>query len=194
LAALLRVLEGAHPARIILVVSNRAEAGGLAIARHHGIPTHLLNDSADPVEWCRVLETARVDLVVLVGYLKPVPPEVVATFRGRMINIHPALLPRFGGAGMYGHRVHQAVLASGDTVSGATVHLVSEEYDSGPILGQATVPVLPGDTPDSLAERVLAVEHRLLPAAVLAAARAGRPVPFTLEEQESNQGELLRFL
>ena len=188
MAALLRVLEGAHPARIVLVVSNRAEAGGLSIARHHGIPTHLLNDSADPVEWCRVLETARVELVVLAGYLKRVPPEVVATFRGRMINIHPALLPGFGGPGMYGRRVHQAVLASGNSVSGATVHLVSEEYDRGPILGQVTVPVLPGDTPDSLAERVLAVEHRLLPAAVLAAARAGRPVPFTLEETGKESG------
>lgn len=188
MAALLRVLEGAHPARIVLVVSNRAEAGGLAIARHHGIPTHVLNDSADPVEWCQVLETARIELVVLSGYLKPVPPAVVATFRGRMINIHPALLPRFGGLGMYGRRVHQAVLASGDPVSGATVHLVSEEYDRGPILAQATVPILPGDTPDSLAERVLAVEHRLLPAAVLAAARAGRPVPFTLEEVREEPG------
>ncbi len=184
MAALLRVVEGAHPARIVLVVSNRAEAGGLLVARHHGVPTHLLNDSADPVEWCRLLEAARIDLVVLAGYLKRIPAEVVAAFRGRMINIHPALLPRFGGPGMYGHRVHEAVLASGATRSGATVHLVSEEYDRGPILGQAEVPVLPGDTPDSLAERVLTVEHRLLPAAVLAAARAGRPVPFALEDSD----------
>jgi folate-dependent phosphoribosylglycinamide formyltransferase PurN len=93
------------------------------------------------------------------------------------MNIHPALLPAFGGKGMYGRRVHQAVLASGARESGATVHLVDEVYDRGAVLAQARVPVLPGDTADTLAERVLAVEHRLLPAAVLAAAAAGRPVP-----------------
>ena len=97
-----------------------------------------------------------------------------------MINIHPALLPRFGGAGMYGSRVHQAVLASAVPWSGATVHLVTEEYDEGEILAQSRVPVLAGDTPATLAARVLETEHRLLPAAVLAAARAGRPVPFTM--------------
>ena len=128
-----------------------------------------------------MLDGARIDLVVLAGYLKRVPDRVVAAWHGRMLNIHPALLPRNGGAGMYGPRVHEAVLASGDVVSGATVHLVTEEYDRGPVLGQATVPVLPGDTPDSLAARVLEAEHRLLPAAVLAAAKAGRAVPFKLE-------------
>jgi phosphoribosylglycinamide formyltransferase-1 len=99
-----------------------------------------------------------------------------------MINIHPALLPRFGGAGMYGTRVHEAVLASRDPWSGATVHLVTEEYDEGEILGQTRVPVLEGDTPAMLAARVLEAEHRLLPAAVLAAARVGKPVPFALED------------
>jgi phosphoribosylglycinamide formyltransferase-1 len=101
-----------------------------------------------------------------------------------MLNIHPALLPRHGGAGMYGRRVHRAVLEAGDVRSGATVHLVTEEYDRGPVLGQASVPVLPDDSPDTLAARVLAVEHRLLPAAVLAAARAGKPVPFALDEPD----------
>jgi phosphoribosylglycinamide formyltransferase-1 len=94
-----------------------------------------------------------------------------------MINIHPALLPAFGGPGMYGHRVHEAVLAIGAAVSGATVHLVDEVYDRGPILAQARVPVLPGDTAETLARRVLELEHRLLPAVVLAAAAAGKPVP-----------------
>jgi phosphoribosylglycinamide formyltransferase-1 len=108
-----------------------------------------------------------------------------------MINIHPALLPRYGGKGMYGERVHQAVLASGDPLSGATVHLVTEEYDQGPILGQARVPVLPGDSPESLAARVLEVEHRLLPAAVLAAAAAGYPVEFHLEDDAGLQGSSL---
>ena len=165
-------------------MSNRADAGGLAVARGHGVPTHVFQDSADPAEWRRVLDEAGAELVVLSGYLKRVPDAVVEAWRGRVINIHPALLPRHGGPGMYGRRVHQAVLAGGDAVSGATVHLVTEEYDRGPVLGQVRVPVMPGDTPDTLAERVLAVEHRLLPAAVLAAARAGKPVPFTLEKDD----------
>ena len=157
-------------------MSNRAGAGGVELARSHGIPVHLLNDTADPGEWRTVLEASRVDLIVLAGYLKPVPAAVVQAWRGRIINVHPALLPRHGGRGMYGRRVHEAVLASGDPTSGATVHLVSEEYDQGEILAQGTVPVLPGDTPDTLAARVLAVEHKLLPATVLAMARAGLPL------------------
>ncbi len=168
------------PARVVLVVSNRADAGGLEIARQHGVPTRVLNDTSDPAEWLAALAEFQADLVVLAGFVKRVPNQVVAAYRGRMLNIHPALLPRHGGPGMYGRRVHQAVLASGDAVSGATVHLVSEEYDRGPILAQATVPVEPDDSPDTLAARVLEVEHRLLPAAVLAAAHAGHPVPFRL--------------
>jgi formyltetrahydrofolate-dependent phosphoribosylglycinamide formyltransferase len=160
-----------------LVLSNRAEAGGLEIARRNDVPTLVLADPADASAWLDGLARNRIDLVVLAGYLKLVPAPVVHRYRGRMINIHPALLPAFGGPGMYGLRVHEAVLALGASVSGATVHLVDEVYDRGPILAQARVPVLPGDTPATLAERVLAVEHRLLPAVVLAAAAAGRPVP-----------------
>lgn len=182
LAALLRALGPDAPAQVVLVMSDRAQAGGLDLARRAGVPTHVLNDIADAGEWLRVLAAADVGLVVLAGFLKRVPATVVEQWRGRMINIHPALLPRHGGPGMYGGRVHQAVLQSGDRTSGATVHLVTEEYDRGPVLGQAVVPVLPGDTPDALAARVLEVEHRLLPAAVLAAARAGKPVPFELKE------------
>jgi phosphoribosylglycinamide formyltransferase-1 len=106
-----------------------------------------------------------------------VPAGVIEQYRGRIVNIHPALLPAFGGRGMYGRRVHQAVLASGARESGATVHLVDEVYDRGEVLARARVPVLPDDDPDRLAARVLEAEHRLLPAVVLAAARAGRPVP-----------------
>jgi phosphoribosylglycinamide formyltransferase-1 len=188
LAALLHALGAEGPARVVLVVSNRADAGGLSVAAQHAVPTHVLNDSADPAEWCRVLREAAVDLVVLAGYLKRVPAEVVSAYRGRILNIHPALLPRHGGPGMYGRRVHEAVLAAGDPESGATVHLVTDEYDRGPILGQARVPVLPTDTADTLAQRVLEVEHRLLPAAVLAAARAGQPVPFRLEAGATTVG------
>ena len=170
------------PARIALVLSNRPDAPVLDLARRRGIPVHALRDCSDPTEWEEALRGAGADLVVLAGYLKKVPPETVSSWRGRMINIHPALLPRHGGPGMYGTRVHQAVLAAGEVQSGATVHLVTEEYDRGQILGQQPVPVLPGDTPETLAARVLEIEHRLLPAAVLAAARAGRAVPFRIEE------------
>lgn len=165
-----------RPAEVVLALSNRA-AAGLELARERGIPALVLADPADARAWLDALAAHRVDLIVLAGYLKLVPPEVVERYRGRIINIHPALLPAFGGPGMYGRRVHEAVLTSGAAVSGATVHLVDEVYDRGRVLAQARVPVLPGDTPDTLAARVLEVEHRLLPAVVLAAAAAGRPVP-----------------
>jgi folate-dependent phosphoribosylglycinamide formyltransferase PurN len=158
-------------------VSDRPEAAGLDRARGRGIPAEALSHPDDGDEWLRLLWRFQIDLVVLAGYVKLVPAPVIASYRGRIINIHPALLPAFGGKGMYGRRVHQAVLASGAQESGATVHLVDEVYDRGAVLAQARVPVLPGDTADTLAARVLEVEHRLLPAAVLAAAAAGRPVP-----------------
>lgn len=176
LAALLAALPAGGPAEVALVLSNRA-AAGLELARERGIPALVLADPADAREWLAALAAHRADLIVLAGYLKLVPPDVVERYRGRIINIHPALLPAFGGPGMYGRRVHEAVLASGAPVSGATVHLVDEVYDRGRVLAQARVPVLRGDTPDTLAARVLEVEHRLLPAVVLAAAAAGRPVP-----------------
>ncbi len=164
-------------AQVVLAISDR-QAPALAHAAARGIATHRLDDHRDASEWLRALDAAGADLVVLAGYLKLVPPEVVGAWAGRVINIHPALLPRHGGAGMYGARVHGAVLAEGDPHSGATVHLVDEVYDRGLVLGAGRVAVAPDDTAESLAERVLAVEHRLLPAAVRAAAGAGRPIPF----------------
>jgi phosphoribosylglycinamide formyltransferase 1 len=177
LEALLRVLGPDIPVRVVLVLSNRPDAPALEVALANRIPSVALQDPADSAEWFEALQRHAVDLVVLAGYVKLVPSDVIARYRGRIINVHPALLPSFGGKGMYGRRVHEAVLASGARESGATVHLVDEVYDRGAILGQARVPVLPGDDPDRLAARVLEVEHRLLPAAVLAAAAAGRPVP-----------------
>jgi phosphoribosylglycinamide formyltransferase-1 len=176
LAALLTALPAGAPAEVALVLSNRA-ATGLDLARERGIPALVLADPADGRAWLDPLAAERIDLVVLAGYLKLVPPAVVERYRGCIVNIHPALLPAFGGPGMYGRRVHEAVLAAGEPTSGATVHLVDEVYDRGAVLAQERVPVLPGDTPDTLAARVLEVEHRLLPAVVLAAAAAGRPVP-----------------
>jgi formyltetrahydrofolate-dependent phosphoribosylglycinamide formyltransferase len=177
LEALVRSLGPGAPARVVLVLSDRAAAGALDRARGHGIPTAVLADSASGSQWLDLLQRSDVDLLVLAGYLKLVPAEVVERYRGRIINIHPALLPTFGGQGMYGRRVHAAVLASGARESGASVHLVDEVYDRGTVLGRTRVPVLPGDDPDTLAARVLEAEHRLLPAVVLAAAAAGRPVP-----------------
>ena len=176
LEALLHALGPAAPARVVLVLSDRPDARALDRAREHGVPAEVLSVPADAAEWLVRLDRHRTDLVVLAGYLKLVPAPVIARFRDRILNIHPALLPSFGGKGMYGIRVHEAVLASGARESGATVHLVDEAYDRGAVLGQARVPVLPDDTPDRLAARVLEIEHRLLPAAVLAAAAAGRPV------------------
>jgi phosphoribosylglycinamide formyltransferase-1 len=176
LQALLDTCRGPSPARVVLVASDRPEARALARARAAQVATLGIADPADGVALLQGLAPHDIELVVLAGYLRLVPSEVVAAFSGRMINIHPALLPAFGGRGMYGARVHRAVLASGATLSGATVHLVNAEYDRGPIVAQWPVPVRPGDTPESLAARVLEVEHRLLPAAVLAAARAGHVV------------------
>jgi phosphoribosylglycinamide formyltransferase 1 len=169
LQALLDACGPAAPARVTRVVSNRADTGALERARAAGIPAVVLRDPADAGELLAALGDA--DLVVLAGYLKLIPAAVVARFPRRMINIHPALLPAFGGPGMYGHRVHAAVLASGATESGATVHYVDEQYDRGPIIAQRTVPVLRGDTTETLATRVLAVEHELLPQVVLELAR-----------------------
>jgi phosphoribosylglycinamide formyltransferase-1 len=177
LGALLEALGDGHEAQVVLVLSDRAAAPALDLARKRGIAAAVLADFRNGVEWLGLLEGHGADLLVLAGYLKLVPAEVIARYRGRILNVHPALLPAFGGPGMYGHRVHEAVLASGVAESGCTVHLVDEEYDRGAILGQRRVPVLPGDTPETLAARVLTEEHRILPAAVLAAARAGRPVP-----------------
>ena len=173
LAALLEALRASPLARVERVVSSRADAGALAVARRAGVATAVLADPSDAAAFVAAAADAR--LVVLAGYLKRVPPAAVARFRWRLINIHPALLPAFGGVGMYGRRVHEAVLASGAALSGATVHYVDEEFDRGLILAQWPVPVRPGDTADSLARRVLDVEHRLLPAAVLALARLGVP-------------------
>jgi len=176
LEALFTSLGNGDEAQVVLVLSDRADAPALDLARQRNVAALALEDWRSADEWRDALEAQSVDLLVLAGFLKLVPPEVIARYRGRIINVHPALLPAFGGKGMYGIRVHEAVLQSGAAESGCTVHLVEEEYDRGMILAQARVPVLPGDTAQMLASRVLEQEHRLLPAVVLAAARAGLPV------------------
>jgi phosphoribosylglycinamide formyltransferase-1 len=157
---------------IRLVVSNNAEAGILSTARAHALPALHLSQKQFPDEesfaaaMLSALRERGVNFIALAGYLKRVPSSVVAAYRNRIVNIHPALLPRFGGAGMYGLHVHEAVIAAGEKASGASVHYVDEEYDRGPVILQKTVPVLPGDTPESLAARVLTVEHELYPEAL----------------------------
>ena len=157
---------GVHVARVI---GSRLGIGALERATRHDIPTSVPPANDEAGEWLRQdLEASGAGLIVLAGWLKLISPSVVRSFRGRMINIHPALLPAFGGPGMYGRRVHEAVVMSGARVSGATVHFVDEIYDHGAIIAQWPVPVLEGDDAGRLAARVLAVEHALLPAVVRA--------------------------
>ena len=154
--------------RIGLVVADRDGIGALERAGRAGVPTRVIPTRGRiqgelAAETLAVLEEHGVQVVFLAGYLKLVPPEVVERYRRRILNIHPALLPRFGGEGMWGHHVHEAVIASGVRLSGPTVHFVDESYDRGPIVAQWPVPVLPDDTADTLAARVLKAEHRLYP-------------------------------
>ena len=168
--------------RPVLLVSDREGAGAIERARRAGVDPFVVpvrgRPGADVArETLALLEDRGVDALLLAGYLRLVPEEVVRRYRGRILNIHPALLPAFGGAGMYGMNVHRAVIEAGVLVTGATVHLVDEEYDRGRIIAQWPVPVLPEDTPESVAARVLNVEHRLYACAVdhaSAAWRAGR--------------------
>jgi phosphoribosylglycinamide formyltransferase-1 len=183
--AILQALEaGTLPgARIACVISNNSAAGILDTARAHGIPAlHLSaqsfpSDDAYVTSLLALLKSHGANLIVLAGYMKLLAPRLIEEFRGRILNIHPALLPRFGGKGMYGIHVHEAVLAAGENESGATVHLVDEVYDHGAVILQKRVPVLPGDTPDTLAARVLTAEHELLPEVLRRIARGEIAVP-----------------
>jgi len=160
---------------VVVVASDRKAAGALERATQRGIPVSLLATTQRPVGDAlgEVLERHEADLIVLAGYLRLVPPEVIRAFEGRVINVHPALLPAFGGPGMYGQHVHRAVIASGARVSGVTAHFVDDVYDRGRIIAQWPVPVFAGDDEHSLAARVLRVEHLVYPRVVDAVA-AGR--------------------
>jgi phosphoribosylglycinamide formyltransferase 1 len=173
--AILNAIDvGFLPARIVVLISNKSDAGAMEIARAHNISIHHLSQKmfsseealADAI--LEVLKKSRAEFIVLAGYLKKIPAQVIQQYRNRIVNIHPALLPSFGGEGMYGHRVHEAVIASGEKISGATVHLVDEEYDRGPIVLQKTIAIVPDDTPDSLAAKVLKIEHEIFPLALKA--------------------------
>lgn len=162
--------------RVALVISDRQDAGALARARAAGIEAMHIQVTGRPAdlstrEMLAALEFADIDLIALAGYLRLIPAAVLKRYPDRIVNVHPALLPKHGGKGMYGSNVHRAVLAAGEPVSGATVHYINENYDEGRIIAQREVPVLPDDTPESLAARVLAVEHVLYPDALEQVAR-----------------------
>jgi len=150
-------------ARVVLVASNRPDCPALLRAATASIDIASFDAADDGSSLLDLLRRFRVDIVVLAGYLKRIPSSVVREYAGRIINVHPALLPAFGGEGMYGARVHEAVIASGAAESGVSVHLVDDEYDRGPVVAQWRVPVEKSDTPESLAARVLAVEHVVYP-------------------------------
>ena len=150
-------------AKVVLVASNRADSPALIRAATASIDIANFDAADDGGQLLELLRKFRVDLVVLAGYLKRIPPAVIREYAERILNIHPALLPAFGGEGMYGARVHEAVIASGTKESGVTVHLVDDDYDRGAIIAQWRIPVDRSDTPDTLAARVLAVEHVVYP-------------------------------
>jgi phosphoribosylglycinamide formyltransferase-1 len=159
--------DGSLRAQVRVVIGNNSTSGALARARAAGIPTHHLSATTHPdpdkldQAMAATLGEYGVKAVCLAGYMKLLGPRTLEAYRGRILNIHPALLPKYGGRGFYGGAVHKAVLAAGEVESGATVHLVDAVYDHGPILAQSRVPVLADDTVESLAARVLEQEHVL---------------------------------
>ncbi len=171
-AILKNIQHGSLEASIEVVISNKQHAGALDVARSNDIGAVFVSQKRFPDqndfdgEILRVMEEYGVNFVVLAGYLKMIGSKILRKFKHRILNVHPALLPSFGGKGMYGHHVHEAVLNYGCKVSGVTVHLVDEEYDTGPPVLQQCVPVHDDDTPDSLAQRVLKVEHQIYSQAI----------------------------
>jgi phosphoribosylglycinamide formyltransferase-1 len=179
---LLDSMTGDHPARPCLVLSNDPGAGGLALAAERGVPTEIVRHApfggdrhAFEAALSRALEPYRPDLICLAGFMRKLTAEFVDPWQGKMLNIHPSLLPKYRGL-----HTHARALEAGDAEHGCTVHEVTAALDDGPVLGQARVPVLQGDTPDTLAARVLTQEHRLYPA-VLRRFVDGERTPLMLE-------------
>lgn len=166
MVALVKSMTGDHPARPVLVFSNDPDAPGLKRAAELGVPTASVDHrafgddrEAFEAELQKILEKARPDIICLAGFMRILTPGFISRWEGRILNIHPSLLPKYKGL-----HTHARALEAGDTEHGCTVHVVTAELDDGPILGQARVPVLPGDTPETLASRVLSMEHELYPA------------------------------
>jgi phosphoribosylglycinamide formyltransferase-1 len=188
LDALAEMAGGGHlPAQFALVVSDRPHAPAIERARIRGLPTLVLpTHGIDPEVWAEQLsselEARGVELVLLAGFLSILPSSWVARWRGRAINLHPSLLPRYGGPGMYGRKVLEAVLAAHERTTGATVHLVSDEVDGGPPIVQERVPVVPDDTPETLRARMAPVEVGLVALAIRRFAEGTLPLPYVVSE------------
>ncbi len=161
-----------------LLISNNLNSEALKRAKRENIPSIHLNSKthSNPeeldTEILNNLKKHKIDIIILAGYMRKIGPKVLEAYEGRILNIHPSLLPKFGGKGMYGMRVHEAVLAAGEKETGATVHLVNEEYDEGPVLLQSKVPILETDTAEDIAKRVLAEEHKLFVETLIAISKS----------------------
>jgi formyltetrahydrofolate-dependent phosphoribosylglycinamide formyltransferase len=159
-------------ARVALVVSSKSGSGACEIAKSAGIDRFIYSKDIPHEDLLNALSGHEITFIALAGYLRRIESEVLQSYAGRILNVHPALLPKFGGKGMYGMRVHQAVIEAGEKTSGVTVHYVSEDYDAGVILAQEQIEVAASDTSESLAEKVLKLEHRLYPEAIAMALNA----------------------
>jgi phosphoribosylglycinamide formyltransferase 1 len=178
------IREGRMPAEIVVVASDRPDCPALSGARERGLPVDELPGpkTLGPTRWedllSRALRDRGSELVVLAGFLRILSPTFVRAWEGRIINLHPSLLPKHSGPGMYGARVHAAVLASGDPETGASVHIVTTEVDRGPVVAQTRLPVRPGETPEELASRLRPLEHELVVHVVAEFARGRIPLPY----------------
>jgi len=189
------ILSGKIPGEIVLAVSNNPNCGAINYADENSIHIFIVNKTRYPIPdtleftLLQALSNSDVDLICLAGYMKMIPQNIVQQYKNKILNIHPALLPNFGGKGYYGMKVHEAVLKSGAEYSGATVHFVDEKYDHGPIIAQRKVKILDTDTVEALAERVLKVEHELYPEVVKASCEnriiMGNNKPRILEYNEN---------
>ena len=198
LQALIDEVHAKGIAEIVLVLSDRADAYGLIRAEKAGIPAFFVDPKEYPnrqeyhLALLRMVLEAKADFVVLAGYLRILTKPWIDIFPNRILNIHPSLLPRHSGKGYYGLKVHEAVLAAGDTESGATVHFVDEGTDTGPVLYQERVKVAADETPESLQQKVLAVEHRLLVKAAAELAEKLRPAEEKEEDEIVAMSDILR--
>jgi len=162
-------LDNRIPASVTCLICNNPEAGALSYAKKQGIRTCLISHTDFDSEQTfaarlnEVLRSEKPDLIALAGYLKKIPDSVIEQYHGKIINIHPSLLPKYGGKGWYGMKVHQAVIENNEPVSGCTVHYVTTEYDEGPIIAQKQITVSPDDTPETLANKIQKLEHQLYP-------------------------------
>ena len=166
------LIEGLIDVDIVLLISNNTKCGAVSFAKKNGINFKIINDYRYPIlkkrnkEYELVLKYYKTDLILLAGFMKKIPQNIVDIYKNRIMNIHPSLLPKYGGEGFYGMKVHNAVVNANEEYSGATVHLVNNEYDKGPIIIQEKIKIHKSDTAEKLAEKILKIEHQIYPKAV----------------------------